>query len=269
MDTNSHLRVVLCCFLDKHYLDEAYVCIQSLRHVGKFAGRVDMFTDLLPLSEKWQEIGNVYCHQVTEVHSIADGAGYRLRMLDLLEWKDTDIFLYLDTDIVCVHDMSLFLQHAHSINEKLHVYGHNDNSPQRITQKHPCFAGQLSKDPNIVNQVAWCSGILLFRPSTKMKQLLKRTQDMYNQILKNNQVTKVWEQPSLCLVFCQENHYETSLDPFTCEYRYHIPTYRSKHMAKPPGEHVTFTHFCDLRGHQRKRLMENTFQSAIAPSKQT
>ena len=40
------LKIYLCAFLKKEYLEEAKICIQSIRKHGLFTGKIYLFTDL-------------------------------------------------------------------------------------------------------------------------------------------------------------------------------------------------------------------------------
>lgn len=254
----STLRIVVCAFLCPEYLDEAHLCIESIRSLGKFTGRIDMLTDL-DIAIKMKD---VHYHVVPNVGSATQAAGYRLRMLDVLDWNNGDIFMYVDTDVLCMHDMSAFIHHADSIDTKLHVYGYKDNALPRRTQKEGSFAGHLTKDPLITNQVGWCTGILLFRPSSTIQTFFQKALDAYQTCIASKKVSSVWEQPALCLVFCQHRYYETSLDPFVMEQRYYIP--KHKKLAKPPGSHAVFNHYCGLRGAERKTMMRTELDRLLA-----
>lgn len=254
------IRIVMCCFMNRDYLEEANLSIQSIRRVGKFQGKITLITDFADVHMNEYDID---IHVVPPVERIEMGAGYRLKMLDLLNWESSDIFLYLDTDVLCVNDMKFFINHAMNIDDKLHVYGLDELG---FTQRtHPAsghFASSLTNDPKICNQPAWSSGILLFRPSQKMMDAFCQTHSMYTNFLSNHPMyTNEWEQRFLCYIFCDMEYYNISLNPFVCEEYYRYPA--SYTFGKRPGNHLVLNHFCGLRGHRRKQLMQHYLDRII------
>lgn len=257
----GNVRIVLCCFLSDDYLEEARLCIKSIRSIGLFTGRIDFFTNLDTNRFNFDEY-DVHCHLMNDVHSVPEAAGYRLRMLELLEWTEDDIFLYVDNDILCMDKMSIVIDHAHTIDDKLHVYGYTDSGPTRRNQVEAAFAGFLTNDSTIITQVAWCSGILMFRPSLTMKRMFRSTLASYEEHIIRGKVNNLWEQPFLCLTFCQHEMYETSLNPFVSEESYNRA--RTKRWSKSPGECVVFHHYCGLRGAERKEMMRTQLDDLLA-----
>lgn len=244
------IRIVMCCFINRNYMEEAKVAIESLRKVGKFEGRISVITDFPEFC-----VEDVDVHVVPPVERVELAAGYRLKMLDMLEWTPDDIFLYLDTDILCVQNMQRFIHHALTIDDKLHVYGYNDIGLTQDTHPYPeYYAGSLTTDPRICNQPAWCSGILLFHPSDHILEAFRHTHASFTEFVsRTKEPIKSWEQRFLCRTFCDNECYAITLNPFVSEESYKMPDHR-KH-TKPPGIHATFHHFNGYRSNRRANMM--------------
>jgi len=91
------------------------------------------------------------------------------------DFSSTDIFLYLDTDIVVLKPLPSF----DSIGDKIQVYGY----PSR-TQKEDSFSGFITDDVHYTSKPAICTGILLFRPSTNVKHVFDKTYTLYLDLLR-------------------------------------------------------------------------------------
>ena len=253
------VRIVLCCFLNRNYLAEARTCIESIREVGKFEGRITLITDFTDV-----EIDGVDVHRVPSVDRVEMAAGCRLRMLEVLSWEPTDIFLYLDTDILCVQNMQSFLDHASTMDDRLHVYGLDELGLTQI--KHPAprfYASSLTSDPRIRNQPAWSSGVLLFRPTPTIQQAFCRTYAAYTEYLSQDPPPKSdsWEQKFLCYTFCDMEWYVISLNPFV----YEENSVRNTRFAKPLSDpdRATFNHFCGVRNQARSKLMREMLNNRL------
>lgn len=251
MEDRTPLRIVMCCFINPNYLEETKVSIKSIREVGKFNGRITLLTDFTDVELKEYDVD---IHLVPPLESVDVAAGYRLKVVELLDWDPRDIFLYLDTDILCVKNMQSFVDHAVKIDNRLHVYGFNELG---LTQgNHPFpqyYGGSLTSDPHILNQPAWCSGILLFRPSSDIASNFKQAySDYVNYVPKTKMDVPPWEQPFLCYTFGLTNMYTISLNTFVSEERYN----HKRRCAKPPGENATFHHFNGYRSQHRTHMMK-------------
>ena len=124
------LKVYLCALKKKCYLEEAKICIESLRTNGKFNGPIYLFTDM-NISMTNVEVINVNCESVSLAPS------FRLKLFRYINnYNSEDIFLYLDTDIVILKPLPNFK----FIDNKIHVYGY----PLR-TQKENSFSGFIDK----------------------------------------------------------------------------------------------------------------------------
>lgn len=243
---STHLRIVLLAFTEDHYIQEATICIESLRKNGRFIGLIDLITNCPHAS--FPQYLEVHVHHVDDVDNVMKAAGYRLRILEILQWHPEDIFLYLDTDIVCMKDMSVFNDFTKTIDGQLHVYGYEH---QGRTQAHENMAGFLTSESDILQQTAWCSGILLFRPTDDIRKALLDTWDMYTDHMnKGKHINSCWEQPFICLVFCSLRLCSITLTKFVMEERHKAVGFYAK-----IDDCCVFNHFCGLRGKNRQSLM--------------
>ena len=88
--------IYLCAFKNKIYIEEAKLCIRSIREKGEFNGKIYLFTDIDI------EIDGVDIIR-TLVSSVPYSASYRMRFFEHIPLKDLDCdepILYLDTDII-------------------------------------------------------------------------------------------------------------------------------------------------------------------------
>lgn len=235
------LKIYLCAFISKIYLEEAKVCIQSIRSNGLFEGDIYLFTDMNTENDNYFITYDIKVIK-TQCPSVELSASYRTRLFDhlpLSQFNDTDIILYIDTDIVIMKPLSLL--DLNNIGDKIHVYGY----PSR-TQNEWSFSGFLTKDNNYTNKTAFCSGILIFRPTIQIKQVFDEIHELYLSLIKQRKVNACWEQPALCYKFIEHNVYEISLNNLVYEERSNI---------KPNDKNV-FNHFCGMRSSNRFNLMK-------------
>lgn len=225
------LKIYLCAFKTECYLKEANVCIESLRTKGQFNGPVYLFTDMDVTIADVQVI-KVNCE------SVPLSASFRTRLFEYIKDYDSDdIFLYIDTDIVALKPLPLF----NSIGNKIQVYGY----PSR-TQVEPSFSGFITNDTHFTKKTAVSTGLLLFRPSLKVKKVLDETYELYKQLIKKNKINDCWEQPALCFKLIESDMYEMSLNDYVYEERTRIPK----------NELHIFNHFCGMRGNARHAQMK-------------
>ena len=225
------LKIYLCAFLNKIYLEEAKVCIESLRTNGCFNGTIYLFTDM-DVSIEGVEIIKTKCD------SVQLSASYRTRLFEhITEISNDDIFLYLDTDIIVLKPLPSF----DNITDKIHVYGYPSKN-----QKEHSFVGFLTSDINYTSQTAICSGILLFRPSISVKKVFDDTYKLYMDLIKKNKVNSCWEQPALCYVLIEQEMYDISLTDYV---------YEERTKSKISDFHI-FNHFCGMRGDSRYNNMK-------------
>ena len=229
------LKVYLCAFKSIAYIEEAKVCIESLRTTGSFTGPIYLLTDMDV------SIDTVYIIKIP-CDSVQLSAAYKTRLFDhITDFSPDDIFLYLDTDIGLMKPLPSF-----SIDDKIHVYGYPDR-----TQKDYSFAGFLTNDINYTSVTAISTGILLFRPSSKVKNVFDKTYTMYVDLLKKNKVNGCWEQPALCFTMIEEKMYNISLNEYVYEER-------SNSAIK---DTCIFNHFCGMRGTRRSQQMKKYLTS--------
>ena len=198
------LRIYLCAFLSKTYIEEAKVCIKSLRKNGLFTGPIYLFTDM-DVSLDNVEVIKIPCE------SIQLSACQKTRFFEhIQEYSPEDIFLQLDTDIVILQP----LPSLDAIDHKIHVQGY----PSRL-QVSDSFAGFLTEDPHFTMQQAFNTGILLFRPSELVKKVFHETQELQKELLQKNYRNECWEQPVLCQKMIEHDMFTISLTNFVQEER--------------------------------------------------
>ena len=150
------LKIYLCAFKKNCYLEEAKICIESLRTNGQFKGPIYLFTDM-EVTLTNIEVIKANCE------SIPLSAAFRIQLFNYIkDYDSNDIFLYLDTDIVILKPLPSF----NYIGNKIQVYGYPSRS-----QVSPSFSGFITNDPHFTKKTAISSGILLFRPSLKVKKV--------------------------------------------------------------------------------------------------
>ena len=224
------LYIYICAFKNKNYLEEAEVCIKTLRTNGLFSGPIYLFTDFDIFLENVNII-KVKCE------NIYIAAGFRLRLFDYIkEYTQNDIFMYLDTDIVVLKPIPSFAD----IGNKIQVYGYNER-----TQIGSSFSGFITDDTKFTLKPSICSGILLFRPSVMAKKVFDETYELYTTLVKNKKINDCWEQPALCFKLIEHDMYDVSLNDYVYEERTRTPITES---------HI-FNHFCGLRSSMRHRSM--------------
>tara|TARA_Y100000992_G_C21271779_1_gene497326 strand:- start:2501 stop:3202 length:702 start_codon:yes stop_codon:yes gene_type:complete len=227
--------IYLCAFKKKEYIEEAKICIESIKKNGNFNGTIYLFTDIKI------NIENVIVINV-DVESVYLSASYRLRFFEHFNLKDIDkneIILYLDTDVVVLNTIPCF----YNINSKIQVYGY----PER-TQNHHHFAGCITRNKKYIDKMAICSGILLFRPCEEVKNCFDESYNLYLDLIKKNKVNCCWEQPSLCYTLTKLDMVDISLIDITCEER--------SLNNKPIEKHIVFNHFCGMRSEDRYLKMK-------------
>ena len=225
------LIVYLCAFLNRKYIEEAKVCIESLRTNGSFKGRIYLFTDI-----------NISIEGVTVIKAICKSvelsASYRTRLFEhIKDFSADDIFLYLDTDIVVLKPLPSF----DSIGDKIEVYGYSSR-----TQKDDSFSGFITDDITYTSKPGMSSGILLFRPSMNVKKVFDDTYKLYKDLIKKRKINGCWEQPALCFTLIEQDMYNISLNDYV---------YEERTMGKIDSSHI-FNHFCGLRGNSRYKNMK-------------
>ena len=233
----------MCAFKSEAYLNEAKICIRTLREAGNFTGDIYLFTDLIS-NLKNVNVVNIECSD------IYNAAAMRLKYFEYVKTQASDIILYLDTDILILKN----LPDLGYIDDKVHVYGYNGEFGwTKRLQAESSFAGHLINDTNITEQHPFCSGILLFRPTSIIENLFSTVCEYYNDQIKNNRVNSCWEQPALNLVLCKHNMFEISLNRYVHEER----------NKKPIHESVVFNHFCGMRGAGRASLMNKYINESV------
>lgn len=230
------LKIYMCVFFSQDYVKEAKLCIESLRTHGKYAGEIYLFTDLEDIKIEGVTIIKADCD------SIANSSAFRLDVFNYIEFKEDDIVLYLDTDIMILKPLPDFSW----IDDKVNVYGYNGTFGYRKRkQKEESFAGYLTTDREIVEQDAFCAGILLFRPTEYIRKLFADTLSLHRQNVKVGKINNCWEQPSLCFILAKNHMFSLNLNAFVHEER----------MNANVKDSVIFNHFCGMRGHQRNVQM--------------
>ena len=236
------LKIYLCAFLKEEYLEEAKICIQSIRTIGEFRGPIYLFTDMLENIEGVNVI-KVSCE------SVPLSASYRTRLFEhITDFSNDDIVLYLDTDIIVMKKLPDFT----NINNKIHVYGYPTRNQSELS-----FAGGIEQDINYKKIPGICSGILLFRPSQKVKQVFEEAYELYLELLSQNKVYEMWEQPALCLKLIENDMCEISLNNLVCEER-------DNPSRNNPA---IFNHLCGMRSNERKDITKEILNQKIIENK--
>jgi hypothetical protein len=234
------LKIYLCAFLKKEYVEEARVCIESIRTKGLFTGPIYLFTDMNV------EIEGVIILKAT-CTSVPLAASYRTRLFDHIhDFSKDDVVLYLDTDIIVMKPLPTF----DTIGDKIQVYSYTDK-----TQEHEHFCGFITDDRNYIRKPAICSGILLFRPTDKIRNLFDETYELYQQLIKRQKINACWEQPALCFKLIEHDLYTISLNDLVHEERW----------EKKIEDSVIFNHFCGLRALDRYKKMKKCLDPEIKP----
>ncbi len=235
------LKIYICACKDKFYLKEAKICIDSIRKNGQFNGLIYLLTDI-PQFIKQLEF-NLTNLEVIKVRCKTNklSAALRTQFFHYIENYDhNDIFLYLDTDIVIVKPLPSF----DYIDDKIHVYGYKNGS-----QKSNSFSGNITNDPYFTSKPGICSGILLFRPSLKVKNVFDETYELYQKLLAEDKVSACWEQPALCYKLIEHDIYNISLNDCVVEKR------GGMHSIENKSDTYIFIHFCGMRGPKRHQMM--------------
>jgi hypothetical protein len=241
------LKIYLCAFINPVYLKEAEVSIQSIRTIGNFTGDIYLFTDMEKEANKYSTLTDVKIIRVN-CPSINFSACYRAMIFNHVPMSTDDVFLYLDTDIVVVKPIEEPL--INKVEDKILVYGY----PKRTQVEHS-FAGFLTNDTAITSQMAFCSGILLFRASDKIKKCLEDIVKLYSDLIKKKKINDCWEQPALCLKLIEQDLVSVALNDYVYEER-----------AKPSTGYDTFifNHFCGMRSGSRSTHMREVWKTALA-----
>lgn len=255
------LKIYLCAFLKQEYIEEAKICIKSIRKYGCFTGKIYLFTDL-----------DVYIEDVIiikkQCSSVYLSASFRTRLFEnLTDISKNDIFLYLDTDIIVMNPIPSF----DNIGYKIQVYGY----PNR-TQKHRCFSGSITNDRKFTTKNAICSGILLFRANDKVKKVFDETYALYLELIKKDKINSCWEQPSLCYKMIEHDMYIMTLNDFVFEEREKFKIDKiskndkttkniknNKKSITNLSKNIIFNHFCGLRGQTRYKSMEKYLHNPL------
>jgi lipopolysaccharide biosynthesis glycosyltransferase len=225
------LKIYTCAFRNQCYLEEAKVCIESLRTNGQFQGPIYLLTDMEVT------IPNVEVIK-TNCTSVELSAAYRIKVFDYIkEYDSNDIFLYLDTDIVTLKPLPSF----NDIDDKVNVYGYSWRK-----QAEHSFSGFLTNDPHFTEKNATSSGVLLFRPSLKVKKIFDEIYELYYGLIQRGHINAMWEQPSICFKLIEHDMLNSSLNDYVYEER----------SKKPITEQHIFNHFCGMRGDDRYKKMK-------------
>ena len=225
----------MCAFLNKNYIEEAKICIESIRKNGLFTGPIYLFTDLDV------DIENVVIIKAT-CETIPLSSSFRTRVFEYIkDYSVDDTFLYLDTDIVVLKPIPDLI-----VTDKIHVYGY----PKR-KQNESSFSGFLTRDKKFTSETAFSAGILLFKPSEKVKKVFDDTYNLYLSLLQKKRINSCWEQPALCFILIQENMHDISLNDYV---------YEQRTKSKVLDSHV-FNHFCALRGPKRQLSMKKVLSA--------
>ena len=232
--------IYLCAFIEPRYIKQAKVCIRSIREKGQFKGDIYLFTDL-----------DVYIKDViiiqTNVKNVEFSASFRLRIFDYLSLENipnNEVLLYLDTDIVVVNKIPSF----ENIKDKIYLYGYPSKS-----QEGASCAGFITIDKHYTSKREICSGILLFRPSKKIKRVLDEAYSLYKTLVNRNKINEYWEQPALSYTLTKYDMVEPLLDRYVLELRENTTI----------NKDIIFIHYCGIRDNNIYKMMENMIEESM------
>lgn len=228
-----NLKIVLVAF-GRPYLDEALLCLKTIRNNGEFNGEVYIITNVFETTI--EHAVKIYINEYKYSADNIIGSGFKLKILDLIPYEENDVFLYLDSDILVLKKIEL-----PDPKDKVCVYGY----PGRILEEIS-FAGFITDDPKIIHQPAFCSGIFLFRPTKEIKETFKNTWNDYEKNYYNKNFNGCWEQPFLTYHLTKDKLSNICLNDFVYEERSNVEK----------NEKNMFNHLCGLRGIERKRIMK-------------
>jgi lipopolysaccharide biosynthesis glycosyltransferase len=166
------------------------------------------------------------------VNSVEECASVRLLIFNYIPFQQSDLILYIDTDIVICKPIPECIYNYDS--SKVAVYGYSDR-----TQQCDSFAGFLTEDLSILNKPSFCTGILLFKPSEQIKDVFNETHEYYKKLLQIGKVNSAWEQPSICLKLTEHELVNVCLSDIVYEAR--------NRFQFPPQDTTVFIHFCGGR----------------------
>ncbi len=232
--------IYLCAFIHPRYIEQAKICIRSIREKGQFTGKIYLFTD--------QEVSieNVDIIK-TNIESRELSASFRLRIFEYISLQTiptNEVLLYLDTDIVIINKIPSF----NDINHKIHLYGY----PSKTQISHS-GAGFITIDSHYTSKTEICSGILLFKPSTLVKKVFDEAYSLYNFLLSDNIINEYWEQPALSYIMTAYDMDEVSLNRFVHEIG-------DDTMI---NKDTIFIHYCGIRNSSLCKMMKNMLEENV------
>ena len=92
-----NLKIVLVAF-GRPYLDEALLCLKTIRNNGEFNGEVYIITNVFETTI--EHAVKIYINEYKYSADNIIGSGFKLKILDLIPYEENDVFLYLDSDIL-------------------------------------------------------------------------------------------------------------------------------------------------------------------------
>lgn len=232
--------IYLCAFIEPRYIEQAKICIRSIREKGEFKGNIYLFTDL-----------DVYIEDViviqTKVKNVEFSASFRLRIFEYISLENIpkdEVLLYLDTDIVVVNKIPSF----ENIKDKIYVYGYSSKS-----QESDSCAGFITIDKDYTSKSEICSGILLFRPSKKVKKVFDEAYSLYEFLVNDNIINQYWEQPALSYTLTKYDMDELSLNKYVHEIRENTTI----------DKDIIFIHYCGIRHNSVYKMMKNMIEDSM------
>ncbi len=219
-------RIVMVAF-GEVYHSQAALCIRSIRQL--FDGPIDILAEA--------SVPGATLHRA-ELGDFSHPALARLLLPDILNLRENEAVLYLDCDFLVRESLTL-----PELGDRVMVYGY----PQR-TQSQSSFAGQLTDDPSILSQQAFCSGLLYYRPTRQICDAFKSAYANYTARRHKKIKIKCHDQPHINLELCSRNLVDYGMTPLVWEYRFPrgqvSPSGPRNRQPIPPERRLV--HFCGI-----------------------
>jgi lipopolysaccharide biosynthesis glycosyltransferase len=165
--------IYVSVFYNKKYIELLHLLLQSLKNFGKIDDSIDIL--IMTHHTFRQEIEGI-CNSLNipclmallNNTTIPESKWARFKIFEL----DMDItkyskILYLDTDVIVQKDIRVLFEN--DLANKLYARREGDTSAE-------FFGGLIFKERGMVKKVpGFCSGVLLFKPCTEIRQLFSQT----------------------------------------------------------------------------------------------
>lgn len=237
------------CAFGESYFKEAIISIRSWRDIGGYTGQIVVFCDARYEVEGSLgiEVGRLNIDVIVvdkdTIRFQQDAAAFRLKIFERI--PEDRIFVYSDTDMICIQEISLAEMYKKCDLSKVNLYGYGHRNQGADTQ-----AAYVTDDPEIIAQKAICSGFAIFT-----RDVEKDFREVSERFARQKAINGVWEQPMFNYVLLKNKSACVNLDDFFVEER--APPRNGKPTA-------VLNHFCGLRGSKRFIAMKASLDSLLA-----